>query len=92
MTSANTPAGIITCAPRCELTSASGIDRHAWGNNAPAMTVSQLRAWLEVVLPLKTWTLEDVLQRVAGRQQRNHRALLSHSKRRMQATPGEVAL
>jgi hypothetical protein len=48
----------------------------------------QLRTLLEVVLPLKTLALEDVLQLVAGRQQRNHRAFLSHRKRRMQATPG----
>jgi hypothetical protein len=52
------------------------------------MTVSQLRTLLEVVLPLKTLTLEDVLHLVAGRQQRKHRAFLSHRKRRMQETPG----
>jgi hypothetical protein len=63
------------------------ICRYAWGKKAPAITVSQLRTLLEVVLPLKTLTIEDVLQLVAGRQQRNHRAFLSHRKRRIHAKP-----
>jgi hypothetical protein len=40
-----------------------------------------------VVLPFKTLTIADALQLVAGIQQRNHRAFLSHRKRRMQAVP-----
>jgi len=88
MKSAHTPAGLITCSPRCEPTSSSGIDRYAWGKKAPALTVSQLRTLLEVVLPLKTLTREDVLHLVAERQQRNHRAFLSHRRRRMPTAPG----
>jgi hypothetical protein len=37
-----------------------------------------------VVLPVKTLTIADVLQLVVGVQQRNHRAFLSHRKKRMQ--------
>jgi hypothetical protein len=47
----------------------------------------ELRTLLEVVLPLKTLTIAAVLQLVAGRQQRNHRAFLSHRKRRRQPAP-----
>jgi hypothetical protein len=49
----------------------------------PALTVSQVRRLLEVVLPLKVFQAEDVLQLVAGMQQRQHRAYRSHRKRRL---------
>jgi len=52
------------------------------------MTVSQLRTLLEVVLPFTTVPIADVLHLVAGRQQRHHRAFLSHRKRRRQSAPG----
>ena len=42
------------------------------GKKAPALTVSQVRRLLEQVLPLQTCTLEEVLQGVQWRQQRNH--------------------
>jgi hypothetical protein len=42
----------------------------------------QMRTLLEVVLPLRTYTIEDVLKLVAWVQRRNHRAYLSHRKRR----------
>jgi SRSO17 transposase len=50
---------------------------------APALTVSQVRRLLEVVLPLKVFQADDVLQLVAGMQQRQHRAYRSHRKRRL---------
>jgi hypothetical protein len=37
---------------------------------------------LEVVLPLRTYTIEDMLKLIAWVQRRNHSAYLSHSKRR----------
>ena len=52
------------------------------GKKAPALTVSQLRVLLEVVLPKRTFTIEDVLALVTWMQRRNHRAYLSHRKRR----------
>jgi hypothetical protein len=52
------------------------------------MTVSRLRSLLVVVLPLKTLTITDVLRLVAGIQRRNHRAFLSHRKKRRQKVPG----
>jgi hypothetical protein len=54
----------------------------AWGKTAPALTVSQLRTIVAVVLPLRTYTIAEVLALVAWVQRDNHRASLSHSKRR----------
>ena len=51
------------------------------GKKAPAVTVSQLRTLLEAELPLRTATVDDVLELVAWVQRRNHRAYLSHRKR-----------
>ena len=53
------------------------------GKKAPALTVSQVRRLLEVVLPLKVFHADEVLRYVAGMQQRHHRAYLSHRKRRL---------
>jgi len=50
---------------------------------APALTVSQVRQLLTVVLPLKVFQADEVLRYVAGMQQRQHRANLSHRKRRL---------
>jgi hypothetical protein len=54
---------------------------------APALTVSQVRRLLEVVLPLKVFHADEVLQLIAGMQQRQHRAYLSHRKRRLHELP-----
>jgi len=54
----------------------------AWGKKAPALTVSQLRTILAVVLPLRTSTIEEVLALVARVKQGKHRAYLTHRKRR----------
>ena len=59
------------------------------GKKAPALTVSQLRLLLEVILPLRTYTVADALTRVAWIQRCNHRAYLSHRRRR--ETDGESA-
>jgi hypothetical protein len=50
---------------------------------APALTISQVRRLLEVVLPLKVFGAYEVLQLVADMQQRHHRAYLSHRKKRL---------
>ena len=52
------------------------------GKKAPALTVSQLRTVLAVVLPLRTYTIADVLVLVAWVQRRNHQAYRAHKKRR----------
>ena len=44
--------------------------------------MSQLRVLLEIVLPRRTFTIEDVLALVAWVQRRNHGAYLSQRKRR----------
>ena len=53
---------------------------------APALTVSQVRRLLAVVWPLKVFQADEVLRYVAGMQQRQHRAYLSHRKRRLHET------
>ena len=40
-----------------------------------------------MVLPLKVFNVDDVLRLVAEMQQRNHRAYLSHRKRRIHESP-----
>ena len=52
------------------------------GKKAPALTVSQLRMLLEVILPLRTYMVADALELVVWVQRRNHRAYMSHRKRR----------
>jgi hypothetical protein len=52
------------------------------GKKAPALMVSQVRRLVEVVLPLWTYRIDDVLAIVAWRQRRNQGAYLSHRKRR----------
>jgi SRSO17 transposase len=52
------------------------------GKKAPALTVSQLRRLLDAGLPLRTVTVDGVLELVAWVQRRNHRAYLAHRKRR----------
>ena len=45
------------------------------GEKAPALTVSQVRTLLEVVLPLRTSTVEGVLEFIAWVQQRNRKRI-----------------
>ena len=44
--------------------------------------MAQLRRLLEVIVPLRTATIEEVLAFVAWVQRRNHGAYLAHKKRR----------
>jgi len=55
-----------------------GTESSTWGKKAPALTVSQVRTLLEVVLPLRTSTVEGVLEFIAWVQQRNHQAYRAH--------------
>ena len=52
------------------------------GEKAPALTIPQVRRLLEVILPLKRFTLEEVLRVVKRTQERNHTAYLTHRKQR----------
>jgi hypothetical protein len=53
------------------------------GKKAPSITLSQLRELIEVILPMKRHTFESLLEQIAWIQARNHRAYLSHRKRRL---------
>jgi hypothetical protein len=53
-----------------------------WKKKSPALTVSQVRSLLEVVLPLRRWTSELKVALLAWVQQRNYQAYCSHRKRR----------
>ena len=66
-----------------------GTCQSAWGKKAPALTVSQLRLLLEVILPLRTYTVADALERVAWIQRCNHRAYMSHRRRRETGSESE---
>ena len=83
MKSGSIRAGITICSRVCWPISFCGISRAGWKKKAPALTVSQVRRLLEVVLPLKVLQADEVLQLVAEMQQRQHRAYLSHRKRRL---------
>jgi hypothetical protein len=59
-----------------------GTCKSAWGKKAPALTVSQVRTLLAVVVPLRTYTVAEVLDLVAWVQRCNHRAYMSPRRRR----------
>jgi hypothetical protein len=58
------------------------MSKSVWGEKAPALTLPQMRTLLEVVLPLRKYAVEDVIELIAWVQRRNHRAYWSHKKRR----------
>lgn len=58
------------------------------GKKAPSITLSQLRMFLKLLLPLKKHNPETMIQEVIGIQARNHRAYRSHRKRR-EREPGQ---
>jgi hypothetical protein len=68
----------------CHVTLLQDYRSCAWGKKAPALTVSQLRTLLDVVLPLRTYTIEGVLELIAWVQQRNHQAYRAHRVRRQE--------
>ena len=53
------------------------------GKKSPAITVSQLRLILKIVLPLRLFDVEMTLSLVAWIQFRNHRAYLSHRRKKL---------
>ena len=62
--------------------SCCGLGRSAWETKAPALTVAQVRRLLEVILPRRRFTLEEVVRLVTRTQERNHTASLAHRKQR----------
>ena len=49
----------------------------------PAVTVSQLRILLKIVLPMKKFSPNGIIELIKGIQLRNHRAYISHRKRKL---------
>jgi hypothetical protein len=84
----NIPGGTTTGCPQCWRISFCGGSSCAGGKKAPALTVSPLRLILDVVLPVRTYSVEDVLKVVAWLQRRTHHAYLAPRKRR--ETEGEI--
>ena len=54
------------------------------GHDAPALTVSQVRRLLQVVLPKREFDAEGALAEIERIQKQNHAAYRSHRKRRLQ--------
>ena len=65
-----------------------------WGKKAPAITPAQLRLLLKVVLPLRVFNAEMIIELIGWIQRRNHRSYLSHRKKQLAkaATGPYVAL
>ena len=53
------------------------------GKKAPSITLSQLRILLKLLLPMRKHSLDTLIEQVIWIQDRNHRAYLSHRKRRL---------
>jgi len=53
------------------------------GVDAPALTVSQVRQLLQVVLPQRKFDVQSALDEVERIQKRNRAAYLSHRKRKL---------
>jgi SRSO17 transposase len=52
------------------------------GKKAPAITLSQLRILIRVVLPVRSFDCDGLISLVAWIQEKNHRAYLSHRKKK----------
>ena len=55
---------------------------------APSITISQIRCLIQVVLPLRPKQVNVVIEKMRWIHERNHRAYLSHRKRRLNELSG----
>ena len=76
------PDGIIIYLLACLLTFFFGIFGSGWGKKTPFITLSQLRILLRVILPVRSYDAEAIILFVRDIQIRNHRAYLSHRKKK----------
>ncbi|AOY57225.1 hypothetical protein [Desulfococcus multivorans] len=56
------------------------------GKKAPSITLSQIGILLNLLLPMKKHSFETMIEQIFWIQTKNHRAYLSHRRRRMQET------
>ena len=82
MRSGNFRVGFIIWWLACWPISSSGILSSDWGKKAPAITLSQLRILIKVVLPIRHFDCDGLIAYVAWIQDKNHRAYLSHRKKK----------
>ena len=53
------------------------------GKKAPSITLSQLRVLLKLLLPMKKQALDTLIEQIVWIQNQNHRAYLSHRRKRL---------
>jgi hypothetical protein len=53
------------------------------GEKAPAITFPQMKSLLEVVLPLRVFDIQNVIEMVRGIQKKNHLAFLAHKNKKL---------